>query len=131
MTDQVTNPSRFEKSKRLGIFNSFAMSVAAMVIGACLVAWALFLPAEQSKIPFSVSETDAVDRLLKDAKLKLPEGTETKSYAVLVEGVASPIAEFVSLGKNGKPSSVLSWVNTTPEPVLSPDVTSDEIQKFA
>jgi len=131
MTSKITNTSGFERSKPLVIFKDYAFSIAAMVIGAALVAWALLLPASEPQIPFSVSETNAVERLLKDAKLKLPDGTETRSYAVRVEGVASPIAEFVSLGKDGKPSSVLSWVNTTPEPVLSPDVTSSEIQKVA
>lgn len=100
-----------------------------MVIGAALVVWALMLPGRESQVPFSVTETDAVERLLKDEKLKLPDGAETRSYAVRVEGVASPIAEFVSLGKDGQPLSVLSWVNTTPDPVLSPDVTSSEILK--
>ena len=129
MTQQTTNTSRFENSKRLVPSYGQAISVAAMVVGAGLIVWALLLPGNTSQIPFSVVETDAVERLLKDAKLKLPEGTETRSYAVRVDGVASPIAEFVSLGKDGKPSSVLSWVNTTAEPVLSPDVTSSEILK--
>ncbi len=131
MTNQTTNPSRFEKSKRLVAFKGQALSIAAMVVGASLVAWALLLPAKKSQLPFSVTETDAVERLLKDEKLTLPAGTETRSFAVRVEGVASPIAEFVSLGKDGKPLSVLSWVNTTAEPVLSPDVTSSEILKVA
>ncbi len=131
MTNQNTSPSRFERSKRLVGLNGQVISIAAMVIGAGLVAWALLVPTSETQIPFSVHETDAVERLLKDAKLKLPDGTETRSYAVRVEGVASPIAEFVSLGKDGKPASVLSWVNTTAEPVLSPDVTSSEILKVA
>lgn len=105
--------------------------LAALGVGACLAAWALFTPATETISPFSLAETNAVERLMKSAKPSYPNDLAPKSFAVRVEGVASPIAEGVALMRNDKPLSVLAWQNATSEPVLSPDISGAEVVKVA
>lgn len=107
------------------------LAFAALCVGAMISVWAFLFAPSEAEPPFSITETDAVERLLKDAKPVYPDGFAAKSFSVRVEGVASPIAEGVTLAKDGAPVSVLAWRNTTSEPVLSPDVSGAEIIKVA
>ncbi len=103
--------------------------LAIFAVGTIFVVWSLLAPIVEIKSPFSLVETNDIERLLKSSKPSLPEDIKPKSFAVRVEGLASPVAEGVALIRDGNPLSVLAWRNTTPEAVLSPDINSDEIFK--
>ena len=120
-----------EISKRPLALVASAIPITIMIVGAFLIAGAILAPSDPPKTPFTISRTDQVDRLLKTELPDLPKGMSAQSYAIHVEDISSPIAEFVALEEGSHPSAVLAWTNKTPEPVLSPDVTLRDVRNAA
>ncbi len=128
---EAAKKGHVEISKRPLALVASAIPVGIMIVGALLIGAAFLAPSDQPKVPFKISRTDQVDRLLKTDPPDLPKGASAQSYAINVEDIGSPIAEFVTLEEGGRPSAVLNWTNKTPESVLSPDVSIREIRNAA